>query len=78
MTSRGRDACQFEPPLRCDLHKSGMSCKKGDASRAFATVTRVCVAVKLGFAGEECFKGVESEPSTGKPTEPGELRIAAK
>ena len=25
--------CQFAPLFHCDLHKSGMSCKKGDAFR---------------------------------------------
>ena len=25
--------CPFAPPLHCDLNKSGMSCKKGDAFR---------------------------------------------
>ena len=33
MTFHGRVTCQFAPLFPCDLHKSGMSCKKGDAFR---------------------------------------------
>ena len=33
MTFHGRVTCQFAPLFHCDLHKSGMSCKKGDAFR---------------------------------------------
>ena len=33
VTFRGRVTCQFAPLFYCDLHKSGMSCKKGDAFR---------------------------------------------
>ena len=31
MTFHGCVACQFAPLFHCDLNKSGMSCKKGDA-----------------------------------------------
>ena len=33
MTFHGRVTCQYAPLFHCDLHKSGMSCKKGDAFR---------------------------------------------
>ena len=33
MTFHGRVTCQFAPLFHCDLHQSGMSCKKGDAFR---------------------------------------------
>ena len=33
MTFHGCVACHFAPLFHCDLHKSGMSCKKGDAFR---------------------------------------------
>ena len=33
VTFHGRVTCQFAPLFYCDLHKSGMSCKKGDAFR---------------------------------------------
>ena len=33
MTFHGRVTCQFAPLFYCDLHKSGMSCKIGDAFR---------------------------------------------
>ena len=36
VTFHGRVACQFAPLFHCDLHKSGMSCKKGDAFRCTA------------------------------------------
>ena len=29
----GRVTCEFAPLFHCDLHKSGVSCKKGDAFR---------------------------------------------
>ena len=32
-TFHGCVTCQFAPLFYCDLHKSGMSCKKGDAFR---------------------------------------------
>ena len=31
VTFHGRVTCQFAPLFHCDLHESGMSCKKGDA-----------------------------------------------
>ena len=33
MTFHGCVTCQFAPLFHCDVHKSGMSCKKGDAFR---------------------------------------------
>ena len=33
MTFHGCVTCQFAPLFHCGLHKSGMSCKKGDAFR---------------------------------------------
>ena len=33
VTFDGCVTCQFAPLFHCDLHESGMSCKKGDAFR---------------------------------------------
>ena len=33
VTFHGCVTCQFAPLFHCDLHESGMSCKKGDAFR---------------------------------------------
>ena len=40
MTLNGCVTCEFAPLLHCDLHKSGMSCKKGDAFRCAGAVFR--------------------------------------
>ena len=68
MTFHGRVTCQFAPLFHCDLHKSGMSCKKGDAFRCTGagfresdTFASHLSALTLGFAVSElCFRGVES------------------
>ena len=37
MTFHGCVTCEFAPLFHCDLHKSGMSCKKDDAFRCAGT-----------------------------------------
>ena len=65
VTFHGCVTCQFAPLFHCDLHKSGMSCKKGDAipcaGAGFRESDTFCVVVTLGLAASEwCFRGVES------------------